>query len=624
MCALAATAFTLESLQQNWRELEVRDLADGIPSWGLRRFQPQADEIIERTVTELADDLWQPQPLTELTIATNRKQRTLHIPSVIDRIVARAVLNAVTPHVDPELGTAAYAYRPGRGVSDAVQQVVRFRDEGLYWVVRTDVKDCFPSIPQGLAFRLLHALLPDTSLDPVLTALECRHYRSRSGGLRPLTGVPQGCPLSPILANLVLRHLDDALLTQGFPTVRYGDDLLIAATSQAEAWEALRVANHAIEELDMELNNTKTTVQTFDDGFTYLGEDFGPKYPPLLAEHRVDEPDDKVLYAGVQGGRVRVKEGRVLVESKDKTTLLDVPTGQVRRIVCFGSVGLSAGARSWALSQDVEVVFASRKGSYLGTLHSHSDAWRPARLMAQLTIQDSPRALRIGQAIVSAKISNQQTVLRSFNRRSTVEAVTDAIGQLRELQKMVPEATTPMEIMGLEGAAARFYFPALGTLVPAELQFSTRSRQPPQDPVNSALSLLYTILLGECVTALHAAGLDPGIGVLHSVQENRPSLALDLMEEFRPLVVDQVVMEATRLKRFRPEHARREPKRGVLLTKAGKDALLLGYERRMNTKVSGALPDYAGIYRRHIYRQAQRLRAAIMSEEHLWTGLSWR
>ena len=125
------------------------------------------------------------------------------------------------------------------------------------------------------------------------------------------------------------------------------------------------------------------------------------------------------------------------------------------------------------------------------------------------------------------------------------------------------------------------------------------------------------------MTALHAAGLDPSFGLLHTEQGKRPSLALYLMEEFRPWIVDQVVMEASVRKQLRAEHGRREEGRGVLLTKEGKRVIVDAYERRMLGQVRGSLPDFSGSRRRHVYRQAQRLRTAIMSDEH-WTGLSWR
>jgi CRISPR-associated protein Cas1 len=313
------------------------------------------------------------------------------------------------------------------------------------------------------------------------------------------------------------------------------------------------------------------------------------------------------------------------VESPDDVELLSVPVSQVGRIVTFGAVGVSAGARSWAVKADVDIVFASRRGSYEASLVGAASGPRVSRIRRQVAASESgsPEALAIAIAIVDAKISKQVILLRRLCDPSTADTASTAVSSMEALARMLPDCSGTSEVMGLEGAAAAAYFPALGELMPPDLRFTTRSRQPPQDLVNSGLSFLYTVLLGECVTALYAAGLDPAFGLLHSDKDRRPSLALDLQEEFRPLIVDQVVAEAARQGRLRVEHARTEGG-GVLLTKAGRAALLDGYERRMLRRTRGALPDFTGTWRRHLYRQAQRLAATIMNPTTPWTGLAWR
>ena len=623
MKTLAERALSLPALEEAWREVLANDLDDGEQAQSVARFAEDSVSRLCLLAEQLASGCYEPHNLVEVSIPSGDSTRTLHIPSVRDRVVARALLEAITPLVDPHLGCASFGYRFGLGVSDAAQHIVGWRAAGYTWVARTDVEDCFPTVPRELALRRVAALISDDILEAVLHRLGQRAYRTRSGSYRVLDGLPQGCPLSPLLANLVLVDVDDALMHEGFPVVRYGDDLCIAAHSRDEALEALRVAHRAIKELGMELGADKTATMSFAEGFAFLGEDFGPRYPPDLANCRVREPDEKVVYAGVQGGRVRVAQGRLIVSSKDNTDLVDVPMTHVGRVVCFGSVGLSAGARSWALGNDVDVVFASRSGHYQGTLTSDSDATRPARLRAQLEIADTDRAMVVGRCIIVAKIAKQRVMLQRANRRDVRGEVADAIGQLDQLSRLIDDATTPMELMGLEGAAARFYFPCLGSLMPEGLRFTERSRRPPMDVANAALSYLYTILLGEAVTALRAAGLDPSIGILHSEQDNRPSLALDLIEEFRPLIVDQVVLRAAQRGTLQASHARSVPGRGILLTKAGKEVITDAYERRM-LQESRALPGFSGTLRRHLYRQAQRLRAAIMDPSADWTGLSWR
>jgi CRISPR-associated protein Cas1 len=381
---------------------------------------------------------------------------------------------------------------------------------------------------------------------------------------------------------------------------------------------------HTATDIGLRLGTDTAQVMSFTDGFCFLGEDFGPRYPPTLDQHRIIEPATRTVYIAKPGASVCIEAGRLIVESADDTELLNVPTGHIERLVLFGPVGLSAGARSWALATNIEVIIASRRGHYLGQLVTGSTR-RVNRLRALLACADDPaRALPFGQAVIEAKIRKQVVLLQRLTRREHHDDLADALDMMRRMLAMLPDADTREEIMGLEGAAARAYFTALGLLVSQPLRFTGRSRRPPMDVVNAALSYGYTLLAGEAVAALAAAGLDPAIGLLHTDAERRPSLALDLIEEFRPLIVDQVVITAARSQRLRLEHGRSEDDRaGILLTEAGREAFIYAYERRMLHTTRGALPGYAGSLRRHLHRQAQRV-AAYIEHGTPWTGLSWR
>jgi CRISP-associated protein Cas1 len=227
--------------------------------------------------------------------------------------------------------------------------------------------------------------------------------------------------------------------------------------------------------------------------------------------------------------------------------------------------------------------------------------------------------------VVNAKVGKQKILLQRLARRDNHEAVLDAVRQIDHLLTLLPDCVSRDEAMGIEGAAARTYFGALGKVVPDEMRFDGRSRQPPEDTINAALSYGYAIILAESVSALCAAGLDPAVGMFHAEQDRRPSLALDLMEEFRPLIIDQVVIASARRAELRPEHGHRgEHDHGVLLTKAGREILIDNYERRMLQHTRGALPGISGSLRRHLYYQAQRIAAYVQDPQATWTGLSWR
>ena len=361
---MGSEVFSVESLERAWDRVMSNDEADGALSIGIARFQENATERLAELTEHLNDGTYRAGPLTGIEIESRGKARVLHIPTVSDRIVARAILSALTHVVDPVLGAASYAYRPGLGVTDAVQAVAALRDEGLGWVLRTDIDDCFPTVPAALAARMISALIPDVDVLAVIHQLLGR--RVRGGGSRSadtLAGLPQGCSLSPMLANLVLSTVDEDVLAAGFALVRYADDLVVATTSRDEAWEAARTLTHSLEGLGMQLGADKTEVMSFDEGFCFLGEDFGSRYPPTLQPGASQPPLKRVLYLSPQGGRVRTEAGRLVVESADDAELLDVPQQRVSRLVCFGSVGVSAGVRAWAMTGGVSIVFASRRGS---------------------------------------------------------------------------------------------------------------------------------------------------------------------------------------------------------------------------------------------------------------------
>ena len=152
----------------------------------------------------------------------------------------------------------------------------------------------------------------------------------------------------------------------------------------------------------------------------------------------------------------------MIVESADDHELLDVPTGQVERIVCFGAVGISAGVRSWALNSGIDIALLSRRGTYLGDLRSAAAPRRAARLRAQLQATDDTGIwLPFARAAVEAKLRKQVVLLQRFNRRDTEEVVGYTAGHITQLMGMIPQATDRDGLMGLEGTAARAYFTAL-------------------------------------------------------------------------------------------------------------------------------------------------------------------
>ena len=487
-------------------------------------------------LTELSESLrsgtYEPDPLLSFGIpkGTSGEVRTLHIPSIRDRVVERAVVNAITHRADLAMSPCSFAYRTGIGTDDAVDHLARLRDAGYRYVLRTDIEDYFPnlSIEDALAALSPIAGCPRT-ID--LIRLIARPRRARGERRTRNRGIAQGSCLSPLLANLALTDVDRAMGDAGYGYARFADDIVICSPHEPDLLEALELLDSLLTPRGLRLNQEKTAMTSFDEGFCYLGTDFSRSFPPVDPRHDIKgRPDpDQVVYVGRDGARVHVSQNRLIVDGADGLPQVSIPRRSVSRIVLTGAVGLSSGARSWALYNDIDVIFLSRHGGYLGQLAGPRSTASARRLLTQASFAtDDDARLPLARAIVRAKMRHQVSVLHRTGRRSRGSGVETPCTTIRQLADDAKQAADVDELMGLEGAASTAYFGCLSGLVPPEVAFDGRSRRPPKDLANAALSYAYAILLAECTGALLAAGLEPSLGVLHASTDKHPSLSLDL------------------------------------------------------------------------------------------------
>ena len=429
-------------------------------------------------------------------------------------------------------------------------------------------------------------------------------------------------PIASVLADAALLDLDRYATGRGLLYSRVGTALMLAAPNEQRLADAIDTVAAAAIGAGARLTDVTTQYIDEEKALASIGID-------LWATRSSDEPTgkaDRILYVGRDGARVHVKAGRVLVDAPGSLPAASVPKNSVTRIVLSGNVGLSAGARSWAMRSGIDVVCLSRRGSYQGTLIGSNRGAHASRLLAQVALTgDSERRVRLAASLIGAKIRGQIHVLTRIARRDEAVHVADTTAHMHAWRRSLAGARTLDEVMGIEGACSNAYFDALSACVPTDVTFDGRSRRPPRDLPNAALSYGYAILLSECVGVLHAAGLEPSLGIAHAPTDKRPSLALDLMEQFRPLLVDQTVMALLRARKLRPEHGVVEAEAGgVWLSGDGKKILVDAYEAGVQRSVTGALPGYSGSWRRHIAHSAQMLARAIADPDYQWSGVAWR
>jgi CRISPR-associated protein Cas1 len=342
-----------------------------------------------------------------------------------------------------------------------------------------------------------------------------------------------------------------------------------------------------------------------------------PDETNLLAERVTAAPrrlvarDDprRPLYVISPAAIVRKRRGRLVLEV-DGEQQTSVRMLDVSHIAVFGNATVTAGAMRACMEDDIPILWFSSGGWFVGYSIRHGGSW-VARRIAQMECArgDDEAALSLASSFIVGKIRNQRTLLRRLGG----DAASAAIGQLAGLIVRCEAVSALDELLGVEGTAARVYFGALPALLKNggdEMVFEGRNRRPPADPVNAMLSFAYALLVRDTTVAAVAAGLDPQIGLMHQPHFGRPSLALDLAEELRPLVADSTVIMAINNGEIGERHVVR---RGgaVALTDAGRKKLVRAYERRVSVRLKHPLYGYEVTYRRAMELQARQLAAVL-------------
>lgn len=240
------------------------------------------------------------------------------------------------------------------------------------------------------------------------------------------------------------------------------------------------------------------------------------------------------------GSVMNIDGGYFVITHKDGE-LHKIPKETLESVAMFGNVSITTPCVRELLERGIPVSYFSSRGAYYGRLEStgHKNI---TRLKSQIYRSDDEEfSISIAKRIIYAKICNQITVLRRYARNRSVD-ISDSISMMKISRDKTVSAVSSEELMGFEGTAAKYYFAGLSKLVKGEFAFNGRNRMPPKDPFNSMLSLGYTLLMYEIYGEIENKGLTPYTGFLHKDRERHPTLASDLMEEWRAVIVDSVVM----------------------------------------------------------------------------------
>lgn len=297
------------------------------------------------------------------------------------------------------------------------------------------------------------------------------------------------------------------------------------------------------------------------------------------------------LYVTTQGAYLS-RDGETVLVRVEHENKLRVPIHTLGGIVCFGQVSCSPPLMGLCGERNVAISFLSEHGKFFARVQGPVSGNVLLRREQYRRADSEDASARIAQSVVVAKVANCRTVLlrgiRDHGENPKVPALEAATARLGHLLNDLRQAAPLDAIRGLEGDAARTYFEVFDHLVTAQKEdffFRERSRRPPLDNLNSLLSFFYTLVAHDVTAALETVGLDPAVGFLHRDRPGRPSLALDIMEEFRPVLADRLALSLVNRQQVRGKGFTKTETGAVLMDDATRKEVLVAYQKRKQEEI---------------------------------------
>lgn len=470
---------SLASLLSAWVRVEESDGCAGIDGVTLERFADNLDAELQLLSRELADGTYRPLPVAQFFVPKRSGgQRRLCVLAVRDRVAQHAVIGVILPRLEAEFEDISFAYRRGRSVKQALAEVERLRQAGYQFVVDADIASYFDNVDHGLLIERVAALVEDARILNLIEQWIAPLVYDGQQMAKSAKGLPQGSPLSPLLANLFLDAMDDRLLAAGLKLVRFADDFLVLCKSPEKAEEALELVKQSLADLRLTLNEEKTRLTDFAQGFTFLGatfvhslmlatpadreedEDSSRTAPPRLTIPEIEaavqkalavelaefgvpasasiapgEPPPaeagtlnqttnlpppqlfslRTLYIQEHGTVLRCEDERLRV-CKDEQELLNLPAFKIDQIILFGNAMVTTPAMKFCLRNNIPIIVLSGRGEFFGTIESTGNQNVILQQQQFMKLADDAFVLETARRIVAGKIGNCRALLQRRQR----------------------------------------------------------------------------------------------------------------------------------------------------------------------------------------------------------------
>lgn len=286
-------------------------------------------------------------------------------------------------------------------------------------------------------------------------------------------------------------------------------------------------------------------------------------------------------------------DGETVVVKREEQKVARVPLHNLESIVCFSYPGVSPALMGACADRNLGLCFLKPSGRFLARVTGRQQGNVLLRKKQYTASEDTNERVRLGISFLLGKIANCRVVIERARRDHAMlvdmEALGEASNWLSDTLKVIQTCDTTEELMGFEGSAAKVYFGLFNQLIlhqKKDFMFQERSRRPPLDKINALLSYFYTMLTYQVASALEVVGLDPYVGFLHRDRPGRPSLALDLMEELRPVFADRLTLTLINRKQVKASGFVEKESGGVLMNDETRKEVITSWQERKKEEIT--------------------------------------
>lgn len=616
--------FTKEDLIDRAKELKRSHFRPGYDNMTAQSAELWLMVNGDRLLSQLARGTYAHAPVVGFHVAKKSgKFRTLVKTTAIDTVIQQCFLTYLQSEYDPLFSSHTYAYRPGQGVTAALQEYCRLGS--VYrWAAKIDPIDCFGSMDFNVLQEALTAFLKKKPVINLLMAyaqtpiLEEGELRNRE------KGIPQGIPVGPFLCNVYLNQIVRHLEESEIPFIRYADDIVLFGNDLNSLKEQMSALIQLMDDaLHVKPNLKKCKIDSALN-LSYLGHRFFSTSEGMISI----EPEESAPAACHAWRSEQIKNNGHTVNllsdgilrQRDFSLLLDtdkgaehIPINNTECINVFSNVVFDSDFLKSAAEHGIVVNVFSSHGKLVGRFLPQMSLRAPLVTLSQLQVYyDADYRLDLARKFVLGSLHNLRLNIRYYRRQNNQPVYTSSLEEIDGLERQIKEVNSYENLLLLEARVRASYYRCYDSFAGnSGFVFYARSRRPPQNPINAMLSFGNTVLYSYIATEICKTALDVRVGFLHATNSRMESLNLDVAELFRPLLVDRVIFSLINRRQLdERKHFTIFENGAVYLNAEGKRIFLEAFTGKMYSrlKVGGVSMTYAEIIREEVRKLVRLFR----------------